>query len=278
MTRDLQLCEALCAWFVDAGQVVVLVSGGVDSAVLAHAARRALGDRAMAATGVSHSLAEADRASATAMCADLGMAHLEFATDELADPNYVANPVDRCYHCKAELFSAARAALLGPFASAAIIEGTHTDDLLGHRPGARAATEAGVRSPFVELGWSKAQVRCAAEQLGLPPALAQRPASPCLASRLPYGTHVTADRLHAVEAAELILRQRGYRQCRVRHHGTIARIELPAAQLAQFVAHDGREVAAALRPLGFVYTTVDVLGLRSGSMLEATRSLSIGAP
>ncbi len=266
----------LCAWFERLGRAVVLVSGGVDSAVLAAAAVRAIGGRALAATGVSHSLATADRAAAEALCAQLGIAQIQFATDEMADPRYTANPVDRCYHCKRELFSAARVALPTPFADTDLVEGTHADDLLGHRPGARAATEAGVRSPYLELGWTKGQVRSAARELALPAAIADRPASPCLASRVPFGTAVTMDRLHAVEAAEAELHRRGYRQCRVRHHGTIARIELPLNELAQFVAQDGPQVAAALRALGFVYTTVDVLGLRSGSMLLAVQPQPAG--
>jgi len=259
----------LGAWFAQLDRVAVLVSGGVDSAVLAAGAARALGDRAMAATGISASLAAADRAAAAALCARIGLAHIEFATDELARPEYAANPVDRCYHCKTTLFSAARSAMGGPFAAATLVEGTHTDDLTGHRPGARAAVEAGVRSPYLELAWTKAQVRMVAREFGIAAAIADRPASPCLASRLPYGFRVTADRLSAVEGAEAELHRRGYDRCRVRHHGSVARIELPVEELATFVERDGPSVAAALRAFGFVYTTVDVLGLRSGSMLEA---------
>jgi uncharacterized protein len=271
MAEPLPELLPLTAWFAALDRAVVCLSGGVDSSVLATVAVGVLGDRAMAVTGVSPSLAERDRAACGDLCARLGIDWIEVATHELDRDDYAANPVDRCFFCKSELFERVRRALPPTFRDAVLCEGTHCDDLQGHRPGHRAAIGAAVRSPFVELNWGKAHVIAAARALGLPQSVVERPSSPCLASRLPFGTPVTPQRLRAVEQAEQELHHRGYRRCRVRHHDLVARIELPPADLARFVATDGPEVAAVFKALGFVYTTVDVLGLRSGSLLEALR-------
>ncbi|MSP93343.1 MAG: ATP-dependent sacrificial sulfur transferase LarE [Myxococcales bacterium] len=260
--------DPLIRWFTALDRTVVCLSGGIDSSVLAAAAARS-GRPALAATGTSPSLAEADLAACRDLCRHVGLAHFEVTTHELERADYAANPVDRCFFCKSELFDRIHAALPADWQGAVLVEGTQTDDLGGHRPGLSAARGAGVRSPFLELGWGKAAVRAAADALGLPANVRDRPSSPCLASRLPFGTPVTAERLSAVEQAERELHRRGYVRSRVRHHDLIARIELPLDEIAGFVAHDAAAVAAALRSLGFVYTTVDVLGLRSGSLHEA---------
>jgi uncharacterized protein len=247
----------------------VCLSGGVDSAVLAAAAHRTLRDKALAVTGVSASLAAQDRVRARRLCEDLGLGHLEVATDELAVEGYAANTPQRCFFCKSELFDRVRSVLPETHREASLLEGTHLDDLQGHRPGFAAAQGAGVLSPYVELRWRKVDVRDAARALGLSEETAQRPSAPCLSSRLPFGTRVTPERLAQIEAAESLLHRLGYAACRVRHHGEIARIELPVAQIAAFMRRDAAVVAARLREIGFVYTTVDVLGLRSGSLHEA---------
>ncbi len=263
------LLRELSAWLGEHPRVVVCLSGGVDSAVLAAAAQRTHGERSMAVTGVSASLPAAERSKAAQLCQWLGLVHREVATFELDSADYAANSTQRCFFCKTELFDRVRGALPLDFALATLVEGTHRDDLEGHRPGQRAAHDLAVRSPYLDLHWRKAQVRAAAAGLQLPAELVDKPSAPCLSSRLPFGTRVTRERLAQVEAAERVLHARGYRACRVRHHEAIARLELPLAELPRFLARDAHDVAAELRRIGFTYTTVDVLGLRSGSMHEA---------
>jgi uncharacterized protein len=254
------------------GGVMVAFSGGADSALLLAAAVRALGDRAVAATGVSSSLAEAELADARALAAELGARHLVVATAEGERPGYLRNGPDRCFFCKDELF-----AVLGPLAAAeglALAVGTNTDDLGDHRPGQRAAAAHGVLAPLVAAGLSKAEVREASRRLGL--RTADKPAAACLASRIAYGVQVTPARLSRVERAEALLRSFGLAQLRVRDHGDLARIEVPVAALADLVRPDRRDrLVAGLRELGFAYVTLDLEGFRSGSMnatLDARRS------
>jgi uncharacterized protein len=245
------------------GGVMVAFSGGADSAFLLAAAGQALGDRAVAATGVSPSLAETELADARALAAELGVRHLVVATHEGERPGYLRNGPDRCFFCKDELFE-----VLGPLAGAeglALAVGTNTDDLGDHRPGQRAAAEHGVLTPLVAAGLSKAEVRQASRRMGL--RTADKPAAACLASRIAYGVQVTPARLSRVERAEALLRSFGLAQLRVRDHGGLARVEVPTDALADLVHPDRRaRLVAGLRELGFSWVTLDLEGFRSGSM------------
>ena len=194
--------------------------------------------------------------------------HATVTTHEMQNPDYVANSTERCYFCKAELFRA-----IGAIAVArgfrTVVDGTHADDLQGHRPGKRAADENGVRSPLAEIGATKTAVRALAQVLGI--AAADRPASPCLSSRIAYGVPVTIERLTRVGRAEALLRSLGFRELRVRLHDSgIARIEVPKSELER-AAGLADTLARELRTLGFTYVTLDLDGLRSGSLLEALR-------
>ena len=248
-------------------RVVVAYSGGVDSALVAALAVERLGERAQAITGVSPALAPHLREEARAQAAWLGVRHREIATAELADPDYTTNPDDRCYACKRELHT-----LLGPIAAAAgqarVLDGVNRDDLGDHRPGIRAAREHGVISPLAEAGIDKEGVRRLSRALGLP--WWDKPAQPCLASRFPYGEPINAGRLRRVAAAEHWLRQRGFRELRVRSQGETARIELPAAAMAQameLLAGDLRhELVTAFRAMGFSAVALDLEGLVSGKL------------
>jgi uncharacterized protein len=244
-------------------RLVVAFSGGVDSALLAAVAYEVLGEAALAVTAVSASLPAAERAAARAFTRERGIPHLEVCTDELDRPEYVANGGNRCYHCKSALFDALDplAALLG----ARIALGTNLDDLGDHRPGLAAAAQRGVVAPMVDAELSKADVRAASEVLGL--STTDKPAAACLASRVAYGDPVTAALLARIETAEAALHELGLRRCRVRAHanGTVARIELPDENLAAALDRRG-DIAAAVRGAGFLFCTLDLAGLRSGSM------------
>lgn len=264
-----RLEQELHAWFEKRPSALVALSGGVDSSVVAAMAARALGPRALAVTGVSPSLATHELAEIRAFAAARDLRHLTVDTHEHERTDYARNTPDRCYFCKSELFDT-----LGRVAKAegveCIVDGTNADDLGAHRPGKRAGDERSVQSPLVELGFTKDEVRRLAGHLGL--ANADRPSAPCLASRIAYGVPVTPERLRRVGAAEAALRAHGFRELRVRLHGPIARIEVPKNELARAV-----ELAAAihedLRQLGFAHVTLDLAGLRSGSLLESAGPL-----
>ena len=245
------------------GGLMVAFSGGVDSAFLLAAAAEALGPRAVAATGVSPSLAASELEDARALAAELGVRHLEVQTREQERPGYLANGPDRCYFCKSELFD-----VLLPLArqeELALAVGTNTDDLGDWRPGQRAAAERGVITPLVTAGFSKAEVREASRGMGL--RSHDKPAAACLASRVAYGIQVTPARLSRVERAEALLRSLGVAQLRVRDHGDLARVEVPVEALPELVHGDARErLVRGLRDLGFAYVTLDLEGFRSGSM------------
>lgn len=247
--------------------VVVAFSGGVDSAVLLKVAVRTLGSsRVLAVTGRSPSVPRAELNSVAALAAELGAAHEFLDTAEFADPRYVSNPSERCYYCKTELYSR-----LVPLAAArgyrAVVGGTNRDDLGDFRPGLQAANEQHVLAPLAEVGITKAEVREIGAALGVP--IHAKPASPCLSSRIPYGEPVTPEKLQRIDAAETYLRELGFAECRVRHHAQLARIEVPATDLARFANAELRaRVDARLRELGFQYVALDLRGFRSGSLNE----------
>lgn len=259
--------QRLRARLAGLGSVVVAYSGGVDSALVVALAVRALGPRrVLAATAQSPSVPRAELEAAAALAAMLGVEHVIVQTQEFDDPRYRANPSDRCYYCKHELYTRLRQ-LARERGLAAVVNGTNADDQGDYRPGLAAAAEQGVRSPLAECGVSKQQVRQLAAALGLP--VADKPASPCLSSRIPYGEPVTLEKLRRIEAAEAYLRSLGFREVRVRHHERLARIEVPASQIGRLLEPALRaQVDEALRGLGFAYVTVDLRGLRSGSLNE----------
>lgn len=252
--------DALRARLRDLGSVVVAMSGGADSAFLAWVAHDTLGvNRALAVTAVSPSLPAYEREGCSALAAEWGIAWQVVATDELDNPDYVGNGGDRCYWCKDALLAA-----LGPVAQdrrARICLGVNLDDLADHRPGQRAAIERGAVFPLVEAGFTKTDVREASRDLGL--STWDKPAAACLASRLPYGTPVTLGRLSSIERAEAALRALGFRELRVRHHGDVARIEVPALDLDAVVAKR-TAVLEAVRSAGYRWVALDLDGLRSG--------------
>jgi len=257
---------ALADWLRQHGRVAIGYSGGVDSAYLAVVARRTLGDAGtLAIIGRSASYPAEQWATARSVAQEFGVDVLELDTDELSDPNYAANPTNRCYFCKTELWGK-----LVPAARArgfsTVADGTNADDLADYRPGAKAAAEHGVASPLAELGFSKDDIRERSRALGLP--TWQQPSSPCLSSRLPYGTGVTAERLQQVERAEKALRQLGVSgDLRVRYHDDLARVELAHDQLEHWLDASGREaIGAAVRATGFARVAIDLRGFRSGSL------------
>lgn len=271
---DLDVRRAELERIIDSmGRVIVAFSAGIDSTLVLKVAVDRLGDNALAVTAVSASLAEAEREEACELARQIGARHLLLETHELDDPAYAANPTNRCYFCKTELYTelielAQREGY--PF----ILNGANADDVGDYRPGEQAAREFGVRSPLREAGFTKAHVRALARELGLPNW--DKPAMACLSSRLPYGTPVTRAALSQVERAEGYLRRLGFRQVRVRHHNELARIEVERADLARLIEL-GPQIHAELKALGYTYVTADLLGFRSGSLNEAIRQRTNGS-
>ena len=247
------------------GSCAVAFSGGLDSTVLAKAAQVALGDRAVAVTGRSASLAVGELDEATDVARQIGIRHEVVDTGELAIPAYQANASDRCYHCKTELFCQVEQ-IARRLDLAVVADGTNRDDHEEHRPGLKAAQERKVRSPLAECGLTKPEIRQLAEFWGLPKW--DKPATPCLSSRIAYGERVTRERLAMIDRAEEFLRERGFQPLRVRYHkGDVARIEVSAEQLSKFANSSFRhEVVEYLKSVGFKYVSLDLEGFRSGSM------------
>ncbi len=247
------------------GRVAVAYSGGVDSAVVAKAAHEALGDDAVAVTAVSDSLARGELEDAEALARKIGIRHRVIHTEEFADPNYLRNNPDRCYFCKSELYGRL-SGLLTSLDADVIASGANTDDSGDHRPGMRAAGENGVRHPLQECGLGKTEVRALAKAWDLP--TWDKPATPCLSSRIAYGEDVTPERVRMIDAAEGWLRERGLRLLRVRYHkGDLARVEVPLEELTRLAAPEVRnELVPAFKALGFRFVTLDLEGFRSGSL------------
>jgi len=257
--------EALLAAVRQLESCAVAFSGGVDSAVVAKAAAIALGEAAVAVTGTSASLAAGELEAAEELARLIGIRHVVIPTDELEKSDYLKNAPDRCYHCKTELYTQLER-LLPTLGVKAIVNGANADDLGDYRPGMQAASEHRIHSPLADCGIAKSDVRELAAGWGLP--VWDKPATPCLSSRIAYGEEVTPERLAMIDRAEQFLRSRGLVNLRVRYHrGDLARIEVPPAELPRLASDDfRRELTAELRQLGFKFVTLDLEGFRSGSL------------
>ena len=249
--------------------VIVALSGGADSAYLAWAAHCALGPRALSVTALSPSFPAFDREQVENLVRAKGLRHEFISTHEMENPLYVANRADRCYHCKDELFDALEH-LAGERGIGAIAYGINADDTGDFRPGHRAAGEHSVLSPLLDAGMTKAEIRELSRLAGLP--TWDRPASACLSSRIPYGSEVTPEKLAQIERGEAALRELGFLQFRVRHHGELARIELGREEMARALEPEmAGEIGRRLRAAGFLYVTLDLDGYRQGSLNEALK-------
>jgi uncharacterized protein len=247
------------------GSVIVAYSGGVDSAYLAFVAHDTLGERAVAVTADSPSYPERHRQMAVQVAQQFGLHHEIIHTSELERPEYRANPANRCYFCKHELYT--HLSRLASARGAIVVDGNNADDRGDYRPGRQAAREFGVRSPLDEAGLGKAEIRELARLAGLP--TWDEPASACLSSRIPYHSEVTDEKLRTIERAETVLRSHGFRICRVRHHDDLARIELGRAELARALEPEmSATLVRELKAVGYRYVTIDLQGYRTGSLNE----------
>jgi pyridinium-3,5-biscarboxylic acid mononucleotide sulfurtransferase len=247
------------------GSVIVAYSGGVDSAYLAWVAHGTLGERAVAVTADSPSYPERHRQMATRIAQQFGLHHEIIHTSELDRPEYRANPANRCYYCKHELYT--HLTRIAGERHATVVDGNNADDRGDYRPGRQAAREFGVRSPLDDVNLGKSEIRELARQAGLP--VWDEPASACLSSRIPYHSEVTDEKLRTIERAENVLRAHGFRVCRVRHHDDLARIELGRAELPRALDPEmSATLVRELKAIGYRYVTIDLQGYRTGSLNE----------
>ncbi|ALB41289.1 hypothetical protein AA650_13180 [Anabaena sp. WA102] len=256
--------EQLKELFIEMDQALIAYSGGVDSTLVAKIAYDVLGDRALAVTAVSPSLLPEELEDAKIQAATIGISHKVVQTQEMDNPNYTSNPVNRCYFCKSELHDTLKplALELGyPY----VVDGVNADDLHDYRPGIQAAKERGARSPLAEIGVTKAEVRQISQKLGLP--WWDKPAQPCLSSRFPYGEEITIAKLQRVGRAEIYLRTLGWQNLRVRSEGDTAKIELSPDKIKDFVTMtDLPSLVSVFQNWGFIYITLDLEGYRSGKL------------
>ncbi len=258
--------ERLREIFRELDSVIVAYSGGVDSSYVAYVANAELGPRAVCITGQSASLPEYQRAEIDSVVQKFGFQHEVIQTEELENPGYSANNPDRCFFCKDELYTKLESVARTRGVNC-IVDGSTVDDLGDYRPGRRAASQHAVRSPLIEAGLTKSEVRELSRRATLP--TWDKPASPCLSSRIAYGTTVTIERLNKVDRGEEILREFGFREFRVRHHDQLVRIEIAPSEMDRVLRKDLiDELARRFRQLGFKYVTLDLEGFRSGSMNE----------
>ena len=246
------------------GSALVAFSGGVDSTLVLAVAKKVLGDKVLAVTAESDSVPERELQTAQHLAETLGVKHRIIHTEEMSSPDYLKNPANRCYYCKSELYGKL-SKVAAEHKLTRILNGINLDDLGDHRPGITAANEAGIISPLAELGFNKQAVRDLAREMDLPNW--EKPALACLSSRIPYGQPVTTEKLSMIEQAEGALLAEGFRQVRVRHHGDMARIELPQEDIPGLLKNGLTEkINLRLREIGFQYVTVDLEGYRSGSL------------
>jgi uncharacterized protein len=265
--------EQLKELFTEMEQALIAYSGGVDSTLVAKIAYDVLGDRALAVTAVSPSLLPEELEDAKIQAATIGISHKIVQTQEMDNPNYTSNPVNRCYFCKSELHDTLKplALELGyPY----VVDGVNADDLHDYRPGIQAAKERGARSPLAEIGVTKAEVRQISQQLGLP--WWDKPAQPCLSSRFPYGEEITIAKLQRVGRAEIYVRNLGWQNLRVRSEGDTAKIELSPDQIKDFVTMtDLPSLVSAFQTWGFIYVTLDLEGYRSGKLNQVLPQVAL---
>ena len=254
------------------GSTLVAYSGGVDSALLLALSVEALGDRAIAFTALSPAVAPDELEGARALARRLGAVHVERRSGELEDPRYAANPVNRCYFCKTELYTLAGAEARAR-GIATVVSGTNADELTDHRPGLLAAGEHAVVQPLAEAGLTKDEIRALSRQRGL--STWDKPQQPCLSSRIPYGTAVTPERLQQLAASEMALRGLGLREFRVRYHGDVGRIEVGEDELPRLL-QVREQAAAALRAAGFKFVALDLEPFRTGRLNEAAGLVPLG--
>jgi uncharacterized protein len=268
--------DAACERIRSLGSALVAFSGGADSALVLALAQQALGDSAAAGMGLSAAYPAEEIAAARAVAAQLGVRFLEIDTDQLQDPAFLRNDSQRCYHCRDELFGQMRT-LADAHGLVAVLDGSNADDLLDHRPGRRAAIEAGVVSPLAEAGITKAEVRDASRALGL--TTWDKPQQACLSSRIPRGTPITLVALRRVERAERVLHDAGFRQVRVREHGECARIEVEAQDIALLLDERLRtRVVEGVRAAGYAFVSLDLEGFSSGKLNRLVPAAELEVP